>query len=117
MSGQLLLNILENRRTGGCERSDRDTLKAATCGRHILPQMRLEGLATERLSLLLSKPFLQRPLREPVLKALGRFSVPETLKNIVPLLEESSKTIQEGAGRTIKNFYHNGVKKTLLPKK
>src|SRR3989339_666311 len=62
----------------------------------------------------LIKALSTKTLREPVLKALGRFSVPETLKNIVPLLEESSKTIQEEAVRTIKSFYHNGVKEELI---
>jgi len=62
----------------------------------------------------LVKALSTKTLREPVLKALGRFSAPETLKNIIPLLEESSKTIQEEAVRTIRNFYHNGVKEELI---
>ncbi len=55
-----------------------------------------------------------KTLREPVLKALGRFSAPETLKHIVPLLEDSSKTIQEEAVKTIKSFYHSGVREELI---
>ncbi|MBI4685298.1 MAG: HEAT repeat domain-containing protein [Nitrospirae bacterium] len=55
-----------------------------------------------------------KTLREPVLKALGRFSALETLKHIVPLLEDSSKTIQEEAVKTIKDFYHNGVKEEFI---
>ncbi|MCE5194731.1 MAG: HEAT repeat domain-containing protein [Nitrospiraceae bacterium] len=55
-----------------------------------------------------------KTLREPVLKALGRFSEPETLKYIVPLLEDSSKTIQEEALKAIKNIYHNGVKEEII---
>jgi len=55
-----------------------------------------------------------KTLREPVLRALGRFSDPGTLKNIIPLLEDSSKTIQEMAIKAIKNFYHNGVKEEFI---
>ena len=62
----------------------------------------------------LVKALSTKTLREPVLKALGRFSAPETLKNIVPLLEDSSKIIQEEAVRTIRSFYHNGVKEELI---
>ncbi|PIV66984.1 MAG: hypothetical protein COS10_03365 [Nitrospirae bacterium CG01_land_8_20_14_3_00_44_22] len=62
----------------------------------------------------LVKALSTKTLREPVLKALGRFSAPETLKNIVPLLEDSSKTIQEEAIKTIRNFYHNGVKEDII---
>lgn len=62
----------------------------------------------------LVKALSTKTLREPVLKALGRFSAPETLKNIVPLLEESSKTIQEEAVKTIRSFYHNGVKEEII---
>ncbi len=50
-----------------------------------------------------------KPLREPVLKSLGRLSVPWTLEHIVPLLEETSKSVQEQALRTIEKFYHHGV--------
>jgi len=62
----------------------------------------------------LVKTLSVKTLREPVLKALSRFSAPETLKNIVPLLEDSSKTIQEEAVKTIKKFYHNGVKEEFI---
>ncbi len=62
----------------------------------------------------LVKALSTKTLREPALKALGRFSAPETLKNIVPLLEESSKTIQEEAVKTIRSFYHNGVKEEII---
>jgi len=51
----------------------------------------------------------KKPLREPVVKALGRLADPSTLENIIPLLEEPSKNIQEQALRTIELFYHNGV--------
>lgn len=55
-----------------------------------------------------------KTLREPVLRALSRFSDPDTLRSIIPLLEDTSKTIQEEALKTIKNFYHNGVKEELI---
>ncbi len=51
----------------------------------------------------------RKPLREPVLKALGKFSDPTTLGHIIPLLEDASKNIQEHALRTIEKFYHHGV--------
>jgi HEAT repeat protein len=51
----------------------------------------------------------RKPLREPVLKALGRFSDPSTLEHVVPLLEDPSRNIQEQALRTIERFYHNGI--------
>ncbi|TAL21976.1 MAG: hypothetical protein EPN94_11980 [Nitrospirae bacterium] len=62
----------------------------------------------------LIKTLSVKTLREPVLKALSRFSAPETLKHIVPLLEDSTKTIQEEAVKTIKNFYHSGVQEELI---
>jgi len=62
----------------------------------------------------LVKALSTKTLREPVLKALGRFSAPETLKNVIPLLEDSSKSIQEEAVKTIKSFYHKGVKEEII---
>lgn len=51
----------------------------------------------------------RKPLREPVLKALGRLAEPATLAQIIPMLEDPSKNIQEEALKTIEQFYHNGV--------
>lgn len=51
----------------------------------------------------------KKPLREPVLKALGRFADESTLGHIIPLLEDPSKNIQEQALRTLGTLYHNGV--------
>jgi HEAT repeat protein len=56
----------------------------------------------------------RKPLREPLLKALGRFSEPSTLPQIVPLLADPSKNIQEQALKTIERFYHNGVGADLI---
>jgi HEAT repeat protein len=55
-----------------------------------------------------------KTLREPVLKALGRFAEAETLKHIVPFFEDASKTIQEEAVMTVKSLYHNGVKEEII---
>ena len=51
----------------------------------------------------------QKPLREPVLKALGRLAEPATLEQIIPLLEDPSRNIQEEALKTIEMLYHHGV--------
>jgi HEAT repeat protein len=51
----------------------------------------------------------RKPLREPVLKALGLLADPSTLGNIAGLLEDSSRNIQEQALKTIERMYHNGV--------
>jgi HEAT repeat protein len=59
-------------------------------------------------------PFLvsalsNKPLREPVLKALGLLSDPSSLPAIIPLMGEKSTSIQEQTLKTIEQFYHNGV--------
>ena len=51
----------------------------------------------------------KKPLREPILKALGRLAEPSTLEQIIPMLQDPSKNIQEQALKTIEKFYHNGV--------
>lgn len=51
----------------------------------------------------------RKPLREPVLKALGRFSDPSTIGYIIPLMEDASRNIQEQALRTVEKYYHNGI--------
>jgi HEAT repeat protein len=51
----------------------------------------------------------QKPLREPVLQALGRLAEAATLEQIIPLLEDPSRNIQEEALKTIEMFYHHGV--------
>ena len=52
----------------------------------------------------------RKPLREPVLKALGMLADPSTLSRVIALLQDSSKNIQEHALRTIEKMYHNGIK-------
>lgn len=51
----------------------------------------------------------RKPLREPVLKALGLLADPSTLEHIIPLLQDNSKNIQEQTLKTIEKMYHNGV--------
>lgn len=50
-----------------------------------------------------------KPLREPVLKALGRLAEPSSLASVIPLLEDPSINIRERALKTIAKFYHRGV--------
>lgn len=56
----------------------------------------------------------KKTLRVPVLKSLARFAEPSTLPHIVPLLADSSKTVQEEALKTIIKFYHRGVQPELI---
>jgi HEAT repeat protein len=56
----------------------------------------------------------QKPLREPVLQALGRLAEPSTLEQIIPLLEDPSRNIQEEALKTIEMFYHHGVDAEII---
>lgn len=62
----------------------------------------------------LVKTLSVRTLRTPAMRALSRFSDPEILKHIVPLLGDHSKTTQEEAVKAVKNFYHNGVKEEII---
>jgi HEAT repeat protein len=51
----------------------------------------------------------RKPLREPVLKALGMLADPSTLPRVIALLRDPSGNIQEQALRTVERMYHNGV--------
>ncbi|OGW27112.1 MAG: hypothetical protein A2X59_04600 [Nitrospirae bacterium GWC2_42_7] len=55
-----------------------------------------------------------KPLREPVLKALGLLADPSTLVHIIPFMEDTSRNIQELALKTIEIFYHKGVSADLI---
>lgn len=55
-----------------------------------------------------------KPLREPVLKALGRLAEPSSLASIIPLLEDPSTSIQERTLKTIAAFYHKGVDADII---
>lgn len=56
----------------------------------------------------------KKTLRVPVLKSLARFAEPSTLTHIVPMLADTSKTVQEEALKTIVKFYHRGVQPELI---
>lgn len=56
----------------------------------------------------------RKPLREPVLKALGRLADPGTLEPVIRLLEDSSRNVQEQALKTVEKFYHNGISAELI---
>lgn len=51
----------------------------------------------------------KKPLREPILKALGRLAEPSTLEKILPMFQDPSKNIQEQALKAVERFYHAGV--------
>lgn len=55
-----------------------------------------------------------RALTEPALRALGAFSDPETLPDIIPLIYDKRRSIQEEVLRTLERFYRNGVDGTLI---
>ncbi len=62
----------------------------------------------------LIKALDKKTLREPAIKALSLIADPETLRYVVPLIEDSSKTIQEDALRGIERFYHKGVSEEFI---
>lgn len=62
----------------------------------------------------LVKTLSVRTLRTPAMRALSKFSEPEILKHIIPLLGDHSKTTQEEAVKAVKSFYHNGVKEEII---
>lgn len=62
----------------------------------------------------LIKALDKKPLREPAIKALSFIADPETLKYIVPFLEDSSRSIQEEVLRSIERFYHKGVSEEFI---
>jgi len=62
----------------------------------------------------LIKALDKKTLREPAMKALSFIADIETLKYIIPYLEDSSKTIQEEAIRCIERFYHKGASEEFI---
>jgi len=56
----------------------------------------------------------RKPLREPVLKALGMLADPSTAETVILLLQDPSKNIQEQALRTLERMYHNGIGAEML---
>jgi HEAT repeat protein len=62
----------------------------------------------------LIKALDKKTLREPAIRALSLIGDPETLKYIVPFIEDSSKTIQEEVIRSIERFYRKGVSEEFI---
>lgn len=56
----------------------------------------------------------RKPLREPVLKALGMLADPATLEPVIALLQDASKNIQEQALQTLEKMYHNGISAEVI---
>jgi HEAT repeat protein len=56
----------------------------------------------------------KKPLREPVLKALGLLADPSAVAKVVSLLEDGSKNVQEQALMSIGRAYHGGVNAELI---
>lgn len=57
----------------------------------------------------LIKALDKKPLRVPVIKSLSMIGEPDSLKFIIPFLEDRSKIIQEEALRSIEKFYSKGA--------
>jgi HEAT repeat protein len=62
----------------------------------------------------LLKSLKKRELTEPALRALSEFSEPDTLKNVIPLLRDHRRSIQEETLRTIEKYYQNGVSEDFI---
>jgi HEAT repeat protein len=56
----------------------------------------------------------RKPLREPVLKALGMLADAATLEPVIALLQDASRNIQEQALRTLEKMYHNGISAEVI---
>jgi HEAT repeat protein len=57
----------------------------------------------------LIKALDKKPLRVPVIKSLGLIGEPDSLKFIIPFLEDHSKIVQEEAVRSTEKFYRKGA--------
>ena len=62
----------------------------------------------------LIKALEKKTLREPAIKALSLIADADTLKHIIPFIEDSSRTIQEETLRSIERFYHKGVSEEFI---
>jgi HEAT repeat protein len=62
----------------------------------------------------LMKSLGKKTLRAPTIKALSLIADPDTLKHIIPFLEDPSKTIQEETFRSIERFYRKGVSEEFI---
>ncbi|VAX34349.1 FOG: HEAT repeat [hydrothermal vent metagenome] len=73
------------------------------------------GLMGDRTAI----PYLLKVLKnslltEPALKALSKFSEPETLKEIIPFLLDQRRSVVEEALRTIEKFYQDGTSEEFI---
>ncbi len=62
----------------------------------------------------LVKALGRKTLRIPTIKSLSFIADPETLKHIIPFIEDPSKTAQEETLRSIERFYHKGVSEEFI---
>ncbi|MEW6052229.1 MAG: HEAT repeat domain-containing protein [Nitrospirota bacterium] len=62
----------------------------------------------------LLKALEKKTLRSPSIKALSLIGDPDTLKYIIPFLEDPTKTIQEEALRATERFYHKGTSEEFI---
>jgi len=69
----------------------------------------LGRIGDRRVIPVLREALHKRPLTEPALRALAAFSDPDTLNDVVPLLLDRRRSIQEETLRTLETFYRNGV--------
>ncbi len=59
----------------------------------------------------------KKTLRVPVLKALGKFAEPSTLENVVEMLRDSQRSVQEEAIKCLVKFYHKGMNPDVIVNK
>ena len=61
----------------------------------------------------LIKALDKKTLRIPAIKSLSLIADPDTLKHIIPFLEDPSKTVQEETLRSIERFYRKGISEEI----
>ena len=62
----------------------------------------------------LIKALDKKTLRAPAIKALSLIGDPDTLKYVVPFIEDPSKTVQEEALRSLERYYRKGVPEEMI---
>ncbi|MBM4145738.1 MAG: hypothetical protein FJ240_05605 [Nitrospira sp.] len=62
----------------------------------------------------LIKALDKKTLRIPTIKSLSLIADPDTLKHIIPFLEDPSKTAQEETLRSIERFYRKGISEEIV---
>lgn len=56
----------------------------------------------------------KKTVRLPVLRALGKFTEPSTLRYVIEMLRDPQKTVQEEAVRCLVKFYHAGMDPDII---